>query len=157
MVHFQDQLADLGLEFLVVGLQLTFSLRRFLDKAVALILLTPPFDQASGDLIVSCCLRRAQLPGLDLFDQLAFEGGLEPTIVSFSHFSISNSLTARIQRRAQRAVESAASVEIRKNRGFPHDAWKSLAQNSSAFPHLPQPRRLRPTCPLRSLKPIHLS
>lgn len=89
MVHFQDQLADLGLEFLVVGLQLTFSLRRFLDKAVAQILLTPPFDQASGDLIVSCCLRRAQLPGLDLFDQLAFEGGLEPTIVSFSHFSIS--------------------------------------------------------------------
>src|SRR6186713_718893 len=95
MVHFQDQLADLGLEFLVVGLQLTFSLRRFLDKAVAQILLTPPFDQASGDLIVSCCLRRAQLPGLDLFDQLAFEGGLEPTIVSFSHISISNSLTAR--------------------------------------------------------------
>ena len=41
----------------------------------------------------------------------------------------------------KKAVESAAAVGIRKRRGFPHDAWKSVAQNSDAFPHFQQPPR----------------
>jgi hypothetical protein len=38
-------------------------------------------------------------------------------------------------------VENDASMEIRKKRGFPRDAWESVAQTSDAFPHFPQPRR----------------
>src|SRR5215470_735934 len=54
---------------------------------------------------------------------------------------MSDSLTTRPKRRAKRTVENAAAAEIRNKRGFPHAAWKSVAQNSDPFPHFPQSRR----------------
>jgi hypothetical protein len=36
-------------------------------------------------------------------------------------------------------MENDASVEIRKKRGFPQAAWKSLCQKAGrTFPHFPQ-------------------
>ena len=62
---------------------------------------------------------------------------------------ISISSTANRNRRARGAVENGAAVEIEKGRlrrllldDFHQLLGKASAKNASAFPHLPQPRRL---------------
>jgi hypothetical protein len=45
----------------------------------------PPFDDASGDLMIASALTDAHVSGLDLGDQLTFEFGFELS-TNLSHF-----------------------------------------------------------------------
>ena len=85
MVHLHDQIADLGLELLVFGLQLTFPAGWTIDQCVVSILNAPPLDQASGQLLIASGLRDGHCAALDLRDQLTFELGFELS-TNFSHY-----------------------------------------------------------------------
>ena len=74
----------------------------------AAILFSPPFDQASRNLILACGLGHRYLPGLDLFDHLAFEFGFELS-TDFSHFEYRCPLRPAQKRLAREAVENATS------------------------------------------------
>jgi hypothetical protein len=87
MVHLHDQIADLGLEFLVLGFQFAFSFRWTIDQRVVAVLIAPVLDQASRELMLACGLLGAQLPGFDLRDQLTFEFGFVLS-TDFSHYEL---------------------------------------------------------------------
>src|SRR5215471_10292350 len=77
IVHLHDQLAHLGSELLVLGLQLAFPAGWTIDQAVVAILNAPPFDDASRYLMIARGLPDGGLAGFDLSDQLTFEFGFE--------------------------------------------------------------------------------
>lgn len=85
MVHLHDQIADLGLEFLVLGFQFAFPLGWTIDQCVVVVLIAPVLDQTSRQLMLSRGLLGRQLSGLDLGDQLTFEFGLVFS-TDFSHY-----------------------------------------------------------------------
>src|SRR3954462_2172424 len=84
MVHLHDQIADLRLEFLVLGFQLTLPVRWTIQQHVLAILVAPVLDQVVRQLMLACGLSHGHLAGLDLGDQLAFEIGFELS-TNFSH------------------------------------------------------------------------
>src|SRR5262245_40587673 len=73
MLHLHHQVADLGLQLLVLGFQLPFPSRWRIRQRVVPVLSAPAFQHAVGDLIVACGLRQAQLARFDLCDELPFE------------------------------------------------------------------------------------
>jgi hypothetical protein len=85
MVHLHDQFAYLGSELLVLGLQLAFAIGWPIDQRVLAILNAPPFDDASGYLMLSRGLPDGGLAGFDLGDQLTFEFGFELS-TNLSHY-----------------------------------------------------------------------
>jgi hypothetical protein len=87
MVHLHDQIADLGLEFLVLGFLFAFSFRWTIDQRVFAVLIAPVLDQASRELMLARGLLGAQLPGFDLRDQLTFEFGFVLS-TDFSHYEL---------------------------------------------------------------------
>src|SRR5215475_1501887 len=97
MVHLHDELAHLGSELLVLGLQLAFPAGWTIDQAVVAILSAPPFDDASRYLMISRGLPDGGLAGLDLCDQLTFEFGFElSTNLSHFEFQASHPRTEKI-------------------------------------------------------------
>src|SRR5262245_60392976 len=77
MLHLHHQVADLGLQLLVLGFELSFPIRWTIDQRVVSILSAPTFQHAVRQLIVARGLRHAQLPRFDLCDELAFEIDVE--------------------------------------------------------------------------------
>ena len=105
MFDLHDQVADLRLQLLVLGFQLALLSGRLVCQSadVAAILFSPPFDQASRNLILACGLGHRYLPGLDLFDHLAFEFGFELS-TDFSHFEYRCPLRPAQKRLAREAL-----------------------------------------------------
>jgi hypothetical protein len=87
MVHLHDQIADLGLELFVLGFQLAFPVGWTIDQRVVVVLMAPPIDQASRNLLFARGLSDGLVPGFDLGDQLTFEFGFELS-TDFSHYEL---------------------------------------------------------------------
>ena len=85
MVHLHHQIADLGLELLVLGFQLAFPVRWTIDQTVVAVLTAPIVDDLPRELMFSGRLPGGQLTGLDLQDQLAFEFDIVLS-TDFSHY-----------------------------------------------------------------------
>src|SRR5215475_7914774 len=146
MVHLHDELAHLGSELLVLGLQLAFPVGWTIDQRVVAILNAPSFDDASRYLMVSRGLPDGGLAGIDLSDQLTFEFGFE--------------LSTNLCHYEYRSPRPIAEISGREGLWKMPQLWKSTkvafggfllmnstsclekasAKNDSAFPHLPQPR-----------------
>src|SRR5881296_692770 len=149
MVHLHDEFANLGSELLVLGLQLAFAAGWSIDQGVVAILNAPPFDHASGYLMISCGLPDGGLAGFDLSDQLTFEFCFElSTNLSHYEYRAPRPRTEKIGRR-EGLWKMALAVEIDKGclrrlllDDFHQLLGKASAKNASAFPHLPQPRPL---------------
>ena len=85
MVHLHHQVADFGLELLVLAFQFAFPLGWTIDQRVVVVLVAPVLDQTSRQLMLARGLLGRQLPGFDLGDQLTFEFGFVFS-TDFSHF-----------------------------------------------------------------------
>src|SRR5215469_16255094 len=107
MIHLHDQLAHLGSELLVLGLQLAFPAGWTFDQAVVAILSAPPFDDASRYLMISRGLPDGGLAGFDLCDQLTFEFAFELS-TNLSHYEYIALLDRSPKSAGARAVENVA-------------------------------------------------
>jgi len=97
MLHLHHEVANLGLELLVLGFQLLFPCRSPIDQRVVPILSAPTLQHAVCELIVACGLCHAQLARFDLHDELAFEFHFEfSTDLSHCEYRSPHPLTERI-------------------------------------------------------------
>src|SRR5882724_10301040 len=90
--------------------------------------------------MLACGLSDGHRSGFDLCDQLTFVIGFELS-TNLSHFEYSAPQPSAKNVGREGLLKMTHRWKSAKKRGFPHDAWKSVAQNSDAFPHFQQPRR----------------
>jgi len=98
--------------------------------------------------MIARALRHTQVAGFDLRDQLTFVFGFEFS-TNLSHYEYRSPRPLTEIGGREGLWENGAAVEIEKGRlrrllldDFHQLLGKASAKNASAFPHLPQPRRL---------------